>query len=123
LSDREALPVVAIEKRIEARLLLEYIGRRGLGRFALQRNACARVSDESGERQVCVQSYPEPGRRYPVSTDGGERPVSSHDGRELFYFRPQTRQTGQLMVVDVKLSPTFSAGLPRRFSADHICRR
>jgi Tol biopolymer transport system component len=74
----------------------------------------AYVSDETGERQVYVQPYPGPGPRIPISSDGGEGPVWSRDGRELFYFRPdQIRQNGQMMGVDIEMEPTLRPGVPR----------
>jgi serine/threonine-protein kinase len=73
----------------------------------------AYVSDDSGEQQVYVQPYPGTGRPIPISTDGGEGPMWSHDGRELFYFRRQGTAAGQLMVVDVRTQPTFTASIPR----------
>ena len=46
----------------------------------------AYVSDESGQHEVYVQTYP--GGDFKVaSTDGGEEPRWSHDGRELYFLR------------------------------------
>ena len=44
----------------------------------------AYVSNQSGRYQVYVVSYPE-GEVFRISTDGGEEPVWSRDGRELFF--------------------------------------
>jgi len=55
-----------------------------------------------------VQSYPDVGDKWTVSTDGGTSPVWALDGRELFY-----RSQGHLMTVDVRTEPGFSAGTPR----------
>jgi len=68
----------------------------------------AYVSDESGRRDVYVQPYPGPGGRWLVSTRGGQDPVWSADGRELFY-----REGDRMMVVEVPRQPTFTIGLPR----------
>jgi Tol biopolymer transport system component len=68
----------------------------------------AYASDESGGTQVYVQSYPGPGRKWQISTDGGNAPQWNPKGRELFY-----RNGNKAMVVDVTTSPTFSAGKPR----------
>jgi serine/threonine-protein kinase len=65
-------------------------------------------SDESGKSEVYVQSFPEPGARWPISTDGGTEPVWSPDGQELFY-----RNGDKLMVVAVELGSTVRAGAPR----------
>ena len=42
-------------------------------------------SEESGKNEVYVQSYPEPGRKYQVSTAGGAGSVWSKDGREIVF--------------------------------------
>ena len=42
-------------------------------------------SDLSGQYEVYVNGFPDPGRRRKVSVDGGICPVWSRDGRELFY--------------------------------------
>jgi Tol biopolymer transport system component/tRNA A-37 threonylcarbamoyl transferase component Bud32 len=42
-------------------------------------------SDLSGQYEVYVNGFPDPGRRRKVSVDGGIGPVWSRDGRELFY--------------------------------------
>jgi Tol biopolymer transport system component len=46
----------------------------------------AYTSDESGRAEVYLDSYPEPGRRVKVSSDGGIHPVWRGDGRELYYW-------------------------------------
>ncbi len=68
----------------------------------------AYVSDESGRREVYVQPYPGPGGKLTISTDGGQEPVWSADGRELFY-----RNGNQMLAVAIRTEPTFSAGKPR----------
>ena len=42
-------------------------------------------SNESGRQDVYVTRFPEPGGKWPVSTNGGGFPVWRRDGRELFY--------------------------------------
>ena len=68
----------------------------------------AYISDESGRYEVYVRPYPGPGRRWTISTEGGEAPVWSGDGRELFFVRGQ-----QLWAVTVETEPDFRAGTPR----------
>lgn len=68
----------------------------------------AYTSDESGERYVYVISFPETAQRWTISTAGGDQPVWSRDGRELFY-----RVDDKMMVVDVSTAPEFSASTPR----------
>ena len=66
------------------------------------------ASNESGRDEVYVQPYPGPGRKWPISREGGTEPTWSLDGRELFY-----RQGRKMMVVTVKTEPTFTVGEPR----------
>lgn len=67
----------------------------------------AYVSDESDQYQVYVRSYPE-GETFLVSVDGGEEPVWSRDGSELFF-----RQGSALLAVTVTSEPEFRASAPR----------
>jgi serine/threonine-protein kinase len=65
-------------------------------------------SDESGHTEIYVQPYPGPGGKWQVSTDGGTEPVWNHNSKEMFY-----RSGNKMMAVDVKLEPSFSAGIPK----------
>jgi serine/threonine-protein kinase len=67
----------------------------------------AYVSDESGQNEIYVQSYPGGANRIAVSTGGGILPQWSPDGRELFYV------TGDA-VVAVPMLTDGSIGAPRR---------
>jgi serine/threonine-protein kinase len=46
----------------------------------------AYTSDESGRSEVYLDSYPRPGRRVSVTSNGGAHPVWRGDGRELYYW-------------------------------------
>jgi Tol biopolymer transport system component len=50
----------------------------------------AYASSESGRYEVIVETFPEKGGRWPISTDGGQNPIWRGDGRELFYTRDDT---------------------------------
>ncbi len=65
-------------------------------------------SIESGEWEIYVRSFPGPGGRWQVSTDGGTDPRWSHDGREIFYLDADERLTS----VVVQTTPRFQADLP-----------
>ena len=70
-------------------------------------------SDEAGQLQVYVRPYPS-GTATTVSTDGGQAPVWSRDGRTLFYTAPSARGAERLMAVDVdSTGPTLRVGVPR----------
>jgi len=63
-------------------------------------------SDASGQTELYVQSYPEGGRRWQISAGGGEAPLWSPDGRELYYWRG-----GRMMAVPVDMDGSgFSPG-------------
>ena len=64
-------------------------------------------SDESGEREVYVQSFPELGGKSQISTDGGSEPEWSGDGNELFY-----RNGDAMMAVAVSSDSDFEPSRP-----------
>ena len=67
----------------------------------------AYVSDESGKNEVYVTTFPDPSRgKWSVSSGGGYQPRWRRDGKELLYFTAD----GNLMSVEVTLSPTFKLG-------------
>jgi serine/threonine protein kinase len=68
----------------------------------------AYVSNESAHNEIYVQSYPGPGGKWQISTEGGTEPVWNRNGRELFY-----RNGNKMMAVDVATQPTFAGGKPR----------
>ena len=69
----------------------------------------AYASDESGEWEVYVQSFPSPGRKQIVSVGGGAQPFWRGDGRELFYLAP----TRSLMSVNVTSGESFTISRPQ----------
>jgi len=66
-------------------------------------------SDESGKLEVYVQSYPEPGHKYQVSTAGGQGSVWSRDGRQILFGSLD----GNSMLADVETGPAFKVDRPR----------
>jgi Tol biopolymer transport system component len=68
----------------------------------------AYVSNESGQLEVYGQPFPEGGRKWLISTAGGDEPLWAPDGRELFY-----RDGDKLMVVSVETEPELSPKSPR----------
>ena len=66
-------------------------------------------TDETGDDQIYIQSFPQPGARQQVSGTGGFQPRWSRDGKELFYIRPDFT----MMSVSVKASgPTLEVSAP-----------
>jgi len=71
-------------------------------------------SEESGRSEVYVQSFPGPGNRVQISTEGGFQPAWARNGRELFY-----RTGDKMMAVSVETQPHLNAGTPKVLFDDH----
>ena len=69
----------------------------------------AYTSNESGHAEVYVRSFPDPGPRYPISTDGGRQPRWARNGSELFFA------TGdEIHAVAIETEPTVRVSKSRR---------
>ncbi|HSG01753.1 MAG TPA: hypothetical protein VLA20_11500, partial [Vicinamibacterales bacterium] len=67
-------------------------------------------SNENGQWNVYVQTFPEPTGRWPITTDGGHQPRWNPRGGELFYLAPDRR----LVSVPVRAAGTeFRWDTPR----------
>jgi Tol biopolymer transport system component len=73
----------------------------------------AYASDESGQYEIYVRSFPEPGARFQVSDNGGFEPVWAPDGRTLYY-----RVQDGLVAVSVSVEPGFSVLQRQRLPLD-----
>ena len=67
----------------------------------------AYVSDETGRFEVYVQPIPQTGAKFQITRDGGEHPVWSPDGHELYFNRGD-----RLFEVAVKTDPAVVASTP-----------
>ena len=67
----------------------------------------AYVSNESGRYEVYVVTFPGPGGKTQISTEGGSEPRWSRDGRELFY-----RNDRKWMAVQIQTGSDFTASRP-----------
>ena len=68
------------------------------------------MSDESRRRNLYVQTFPEHGGKWQISTNGGDWPVWSRDGRELYFISADNK----MMAVEIKGTGTaFQASAPR----------
>jgi eukaryotic-like serine/threonine-protein kinase len=69
----------------------------------------AYASDESGKGEVYVRPFPDVNKgKWPISTSGGDSPLWSPDGRELYYH---TRDA--VMAVRVETQPVFKPDKPK----------
>ena len=72
----------------------------------------AYASNETGNFEIWVESFPTGGGRWQVSTDGGVQPRWARSGRELFF---RSVRSGDMMVTEVETDPTFTFDpTPRR---------
>ena len=72
----------------------------------------AYVSTESGTSEVYVSPFPNTGEhRWKISAQGGQEPVWSHSGKELFYR--VAGSTNAQMVMSVSSGSTFAPGARR----------
>src|SRR5262245_18569591 len=62
----------------------------GLGRLSPDGKWIAYVSDETGQHQVYVRSFPDGAVKIPVSPAGGNQPEWRRHGQELFYLSPDS---------------------------------
>ena len=89
----------------------------GFGAVSPDSRWMAFVSNESGTDEVYVTTFPEPARRWQVSTTGGTFPRWSRDGRELFF----ASAAGELSVAEVAGSgETFDVGRVRVLHSWHL---
>jgi serine/threonine-protein kinase len=80
----------------------------------------AYTSNESGGIQVYVRTFPDvSGGRWQASTEGGQEPVWSRDGRELFY----RSRDNKIVSVSVKTDPVFELGTRKILFEDVYLKR
>jgi serine/threonine-protein kinase len=70
-----------------ARAYIPAEGNRQHARVAPQRDLAAYESDETGQYEIFVRSFPEPRQPTPVSNGGGRHPRWSPDGNTIYYWR------------------------------------
>ncbi|MHC4597106.1 MAG: hypothetical protein ACYS19_19440, partial [Planctomycetota bacterium] len=79
-------------------------------------------SDETGAPEIYVAPYPGPGPTIPISTQGGQEPVWSRDGKELYY-----RNDYKMIAATFETEPEFRVISTRdlfedRFVSCKICK-
>ena len=74
----------------------------------------AYVSDESGQYEIYVRPASGEGANWQISNEGGEEPLWSRDGRELFF-----RNGPKWMAAEVTTEPQFKASPPRMLLKGH----
>jgi Tol biopolymer transport system component len=106
--DGERKPVPVVQTNFEERD----------GQFSPDGKWIAYQSNESGRMEIWVQSFPGPGGKLQVSSNGGAQVRWRRDGKELFYIALD----GQLMSVPIRLTngESVEAGTPVALFATHI---
>jgi Tol biopolymer transport system component len=77
------------------------------GAFSPDGRLVAFSSNETGESEIYLATFPDAGERWRVSADGGSQAVWRRDGRELFFISPR----GELMAVPVEIGGTGRGGV------------
>jgi Tol biopolymer transport system component len=72
------------------------------------------ASDESGQGEVYVASFPSFAVKRKVSTSGGHVPVWAKSGKEIFYRAVD----GTLMSAEIRTAPNLVAGTPKTLFKD-----
>ena len=96
LADRKATPLVEVPRSSQHS-----------SRISPDERWLAYVSDETGRFEIYVQPIPITGARYQITKDGGEHPVWSPDGREIYFNRDD-----RLFSVAVSTGSTVTAAMP-----------
>ena len=86
------------------------------GRLSPDGRWLAYDSDESGQLEVYVQTFPGAEGKWQISPAGGTRPVWSRSGNELFYVSADNKLTS----VSVQTGDRFAKGVPRPLFDVHM---
>ena len=96
LADKKATPLVEVSRSSQHS-----------SRVSPDERWLAYVSDETGRFEIYVQPIPATGAKFQITRDGGEHPVWSPDGREIYFNRDD-----RLFSVAVKVESTINAATP-----------
>ncbi|HTP69429.1 MAG TPA: protein kinase [Dongiaceae bacterium] len=83
------------------------------GQFSPDGKWVAYASNESGDWEIYVTTYPGATGKWQVSRGGGTEPRWRGDGKEMYYIGPH----GELTAVDLNPGTTFSVGTPVKLFA------
>jgi len=100
-------PAAAGEKR---RPYLQTEFNEGFGVVSPNGKWLAYRSNETKRNEIYVMTFPNPGSKWQISTNGGNIPVWSRDGKQLYFISPNKK----MMAVEIKGTGTNpEAGVPR----------
>ena len=109
ISNQNDLMLLSMEDEPALELLLESEFQETRAAVSPDGDWIAYESRRSGGDEIYVERFPDFGDRQTISTDGGQQPRWSPDGRALFYLGPQANR---LMVVAVTTETGLSVGTP-----------
>lgn len=107
-SGKREIWVLPLEGERKPQLLLANQFDNSNGSFSPDGKYLAYVSNEAGRNEVYVMPFRNESRKWQISTGGGDSPVWERDGKQFFY-----RESGNIMGVDVRTQPAFTASTPR----------
>ena len=105
---RQDLWVLPLRPQAAPRAYLNTVANEVQGQVSPDGRWIAYASDESGEVEVYIDSFPTASAKMAVSHGGGGQPQWRADGRELFYLTPD----GTLMAVAVESGPRLRLAMP-----------
>ena len=108
-NDQNELTLLSMEEEPALELLLESEFNETRADVSPDGGWIAYESGRSGRNEIYVERLPDLGDRQTISTDGGQQPRWSPDGRELFYLGPRA---SRLMVVPVMTETGLEIGTP-----------
>jgi len=73
----------------------------GPARFAPDGHSVTYVSERSGRAEVYIQRFPGPGPAWQVSSQGGDGPTWSRDGKEIFFLSPDQKLMSSRVGLDL----------------------
>ena len=82
--------------------------------FSPEGNWIAYASNESGREEIYVRPYPGPGGKFQISTEGGQDPVWSANGKSIYFLETTSSAGTSVHIVPVSAEGSFQAGKPRR---------
>ena len=101
VGEEDAYPLIATRHRED------------FGRVSPDGSWIAYESDETGRLEIYIQAYPGLGSKIRLSRDGGQAPVWSHAGDELYFASGANSATGvEILSVAIDLGPPLVAGSP-----------
>jgi Tol biopolymer transport system component len=109
LSNQSAIWQIGIGRPSDAKVLLTSDFNNDFAAVSPDGRWIAYRSTVSGRPEIYVERYPELGSRQQISTGGGDRPLWSRDGRELFFIS----RDGRMLTVPVRSGTTLVVGRPQ----------